>query len=284
MSARGAEAPASRTAASAQPAARNAGRGGRPDHVDLLHRPRPGATRATAAAIPGVRATRRMPLPSARTPAAIGGRLGPRRTDVLPGQQHPHRPAVLVGQPAGRRRRRRGQLGPEGAAVAERAGRLAAGAAPGAVELDVGGLDPGGPQGDRPRPRGNLERMADAGSAAPALDRLGGPAGLAERLADGPSPSPVAHRHEGVGRGQVVGEAAPPEGDVGTDLLGRAAFDGRPPAGGGQVPGRVGGREVHGGRRGRCANRCSGTGGPAGTGPPGPRRPGRRRRRRPGGR
>ena len=88
--------------------------------------------------------------------------------------------------------------------------------------------------------------MADAASAATALDRLGGPAGLAQRLADGPSPRPSRHRHEGVGRGEVVGESAPPEGDVATDVLDRAAFDGRPPAGGSQVAGGVGGRKVHG--------------------------------------
>ena len=40
----------------------------------------PGATDPIASAIPAVRATRTMPVPSARTPAAIGGRFGPRRT------------------------------------------------------------------------------------------------------------------------------------------------------------------------------------------------------------
>ena len=39
-----------------------------------------GATEATAAAIPVVRATRSTPVPSARSPAATGGRLGPVRT------------------------------------------------------------------------------------------------------------------------------------------------------------------------------------------------------------
>ena len=62
------------------PGAAERGRGGRADDVHLLdlqaggHRPR------WRRRCPGVRATRTTPVPSARTPAAMGGRLGPRRT------------------------------------------------------------------------------------------------------------------------------------------------------------------------------------------------------------
>jgi len=42
---------------------------------------RPGATAATASAIPGVRTTRSRPVPSARAPPATGGRLAPVRTE-----------------------------------------------------------------------------------------------------------------------------------------------------------------------------------------------------------
>ena len=68
---------------------------------------RPGATVAMASARPGVRTTRTTPVPSARMPAAIGGRFGPEPHDVLARQQHPHRSTVLVGQPAGDRARPR---------------------------------------------------------------------------------------------------------------------------------------------------------------------------------
>ena len=74
-----------------------------------------------ASAMPGVRATRTTPRPSARTPAATAAASGPRRTVSSRLQQHEHRPAVLVGQRAGRRRQRRRHLAAEGAAVGQRA-------------------------------------------------------------------------------------------------------------------------------------------------------------------
>src|SRR5581483_6357368 len=67
------------TAASAQPAARNAIDVGGPA-TSTSCTSMPGATACTASARPGVRTARSTPVPSARIPAAIGGRLGPRCT------------------------------------------------------------------------------------------------------------------------------------------------------------------------------------------------------------
>ena len=51
--------------------------------------------------MPGVRTTRTTPVPSARTPAAIGGRFGPRRTTSSRVYRTRTGTAVLVGQAAG---------------------------------------------------------------------------------------------------------------------------------------------------------------------------------------
>ena len=53
--------------------------------------------------MPGVRATRTMPVPSARMPAAIGGRFGPRRTTSSRVYRTRTGAAVLVGEAAGDR-------------------------------------------------------------------------------------------------------------------------------------------------------------------------------------
>ncbi len=73
------EAAATRTAASTQPAPRTAAVVGGPD-TSTSTTSIPGAEAATAAATPGVRATRRTPVPSGLAPPATGGRFGPIRT------------------------------------------------------------------------------------------------------------------------------------------------------------------------------------------------------------
>ena len=67
-------------AASAHPAARTAADvGGPATSTSSTVMPGPAAADSTSA-IPAVRATWITPVPSARNPAAIGGRFGPRRT------------------------------------------------------------------------------------------------------------------------------------------------------------------------------------------------------------
>ena len=109
------------TAASAQPAPRSATDVGGPAHVDLLDH----EARARRPRWPRrhqrVRATRTTPVPSARTPAAIGGRFGPSAHDVLARRQDAHRPAMLVGEAPRHRRQLARHLAPEGAAVGQRA-------------------------------------------------------------------------------------------------------------------------------------------------------------------
>ena len=72
--------PVSNTTASAHPAARRLADVGGPG-TSTSSTFRPGATAATASAIPGVRTTRSRPVPSARAPPATGGRLAPVSTE-----------------------------------------------------------------------------------------------------------------------------------------------------------------------------------------------------------
>ena len=118
------------------------GRGGRARRR-RPRRPRPGRERrADGVGDAAVRATCTTPVPSGRNPAASGGRLGPRRTQSSRASRtRTARPCSSARRP-GRGRRHRGGLAAEGAAVGQRAGRLAAGPAPAGVGLEVGGLDP----------------------------------------------------------------------------------------------------------------------------------------------
>ena len=120
---------ASRIAASAHPAPRSAADVGGPA-TSTSTTSSAGPKERIASAMPGVRATRTTPLPSARTPAAIGGRFGPCRTTSSRDGDHAHGTAVLVGQSAGDASDLGGDLAAERAAVGERAGGLASGLAP----------------------------------------------------------------------------------------------------------------------------------------------------------
>ena len=216
-----------------------------------------------AAAMPGVRTTRSTPRPSADAPAATGGRFGPWRTTSSPGEQHPHCPAVKVGQPPGRPRPpRTATLPPNAPPLASGDGRLSPGQAPRCVGLQIGRFHPGGAQASPP------SRPPEPPTEAGTRQWCGGPAPLpaaarASVSVSATTPPPVRRPYgdERVGRSEVVGEAALAEGDAGTDPLGRAAFDG------GAQRRRV---EVALGqrctcavcvpaRRGSSASRCSGT-------------------------
>ncbi len=125
--------------------------------------------------------------------------------------------------------------------------------------------------------------MPDLGRGPAALHLARRGPGLGQRLADRPPAGRVGHGDQGVGRGLVVGEPAVAERDVGSDPLWRSSLDRAParlrPRGHGARRGdrrRAARRCAAPMRRGSCASRCSGTGGPAG---PARRRPCRRARR-----
>ncbi len=191
-------------------------------------------------------------------------------------QQHPDRPAVLVGQAPGVGRDRRVGLAAEGPAVGQRRHRLPAGLAPRGVGLQVGGLDPRRAQGEVPVPVGHGQRRLGLDGRAATLHLAGGLPGLAERGADRVASLAVGDGHQGVGGCAVVGEATGAERHLGADPLGPAPLEGGPSGRGIQVPFRGGGAEATGPPRGSCASRCSGRGGRRAPCRPWPRRPGRR--------
>ena len=179
---------ASSTAASTQPAARSAADVGGPT-TSTSSTTRPGRHRATAAAMPGVRATRSTPVPSSagarRRSAAAWGRGGRR-----PRGRTPPAPAGRAGRPAGvpPPAPARYSLPPKAPPLA----RGVAGSPPGrhqdAVRLDVGRLDPRRAQGRRPSPR--AAGRADGRASRPLRRPWTLPAwrpGLGERLAHRPS-------------------------------------------------------------------------------------------------
>jgi hypothetical protein len=70
----------------------------------------------------------------------------------------------------------------------------------------------------------------------------------------------IRHRDQSVGRGQVIGEAAPTENHLAADRLGRSSLKGGPPFGGGQVaagPGRRQGSRLENGAPARTAAQMS---------------------------
>ena len=167
-------------------------------------------------AMPGVRATRTTPEPSAPDPGRERRALGPEPHGVLAGEQHADRPPVLD-RPGGGRRppTSDGDLAAERAAVGQRRRRLAARHAPRRVGLEVAGLDPRRAQRAVPSPAGSSNGQVQRGGRPPSLHLAGRGAGLGQRLADHPVPAGRPHRDEGVGRRGVVGEAAAPERHLG---------------------------------------------------------------------
>ncbi len=168
-------------------------------------------------------------------PGGDGRPLGAQPDDVLAGQHHAHRPAVLVGQAASSGRRHRRRLAAEGAPVGERRCRLPAGLAPRRVRLQVAGLHPRGLQGQVPVAGGQGHRPGDAAAAPPPLHLAGGGPGRGQRLAQRPLAAGGGHRHQASGGGGVVGKAAPTADDVGAHPLGDPALQSGSPGGGGLV-------------------------------------------------
>ena len=112
------------------------------------------------------------------------------------------------------------------ASVAERRGRGAAGPAPAGVGLDVGRLDPGGLQRDRPVARRHLDRVRQGDRAVAALDASGG-------RPSGPDPRGQwcvgTELDERAGRPRVVGEPSAAQDDVGPRALHGPPLDLRSP-------------------------------------------------------
>ena len=142
---------------------------------------------------------------------------------------------MLVGQPAGRSGGRRAALGAEGPTVGQRAGRFAAGSAPGRVGLQIAGLDPTRAQRQGPVAVRYLEGGCGLAGPPTALDLPRGGTGLGDGLADSPSAETIRHGHEGIGRGLVIGEAAEAERDIGADTLGLPSFELGPPRRGAEI-------------------------------------------------
>ncbi len=232
-------APASSTTASAHPAARRSDDVVGPSTSTSSTRS-DGANDEMAAAIPGVRATRTMPEPSPRTPAAIGGRFGPSRTtssrDASTRTTRPCRSAssraALIADGV--------DLATERASVGQRRRRLSSGRAPRRVRLEIGGLDPLGLQRQGPVAVGNGNRLPDVDGRSPALHLRRRPSRLDQGLAERPAAATIGHRDERVGRRRVVREPAAAQRHVGSDPLRRPTFERRPHRGAVEVPGRAG--------------------------------------------
>ena len=236
-----------------------------------------------AAAIPGVRATRTTPLPSARTPAASGGRFGPQRTASSRANR------TRTGRPCSSARRRAtaptslADLAAERAAVGQRASparrraRTTTHRSPGsrARPTSCAACAP------TPRPAARAATAAGRWSAGPApcRPRLG-PRSASRRPptppCDANAPRPARRaarcrrrsrpgrarppRRRPAARGPRSSPAAPrrrPIGDPGV-RRGSAAPDRRAPP------------------RGWSASRCTGRGGPGAPGRPPPRSAGPR--------
>ena len=220
-------APACRTAASAQPAPRRAADVGGPATSTS-------STSQRGEPLGDARRARDPHDPGAVAVDAGGDRrtLGAEAHRVLPGPDDPHRPAVLVGQPPGVGGHRRVDLAPERPAVGERAGRFAARLAPRGVGLQVGGLHPGGAQGQVPVTVGHGQRRHRSHGRAPALDLARRPPRLGQGLADGVPAPAVGDGHQRALRVVVVGEPAGAQCDLGPDLAGapRPRWSARRPA------------------------------------------------------
>ena len=150
---------ADRTAASTHPAPRiRADVGGPTTSTSSTTRPDP--AESMAAAIPAVRATRMTPVPSARTPAAIGGRFGPDRTT----SSRVHRATTARPNRSASSRAAAGRglstLPPKAPPLA----RTVDGSPPGShqddVDLEIGGLDPARAECHRPVAVRHVDRVA----------------------------------------------------------------------------------------------------------------------------
>ena len=266
---------ASSTAASAHPAARRSvdvGRAGRRPPRPPRSRGRPpGCARRSRRCA----TTRTTPVPSAPHPGGDRRALGAEPHHVLPREHAPARRA-RARRPAARGRGRapaRSALPPKAPPLASGRPRLAARLAPRGVGLEVGRLDPRGPQRQVPvavgQRRAAARRPPWCAGPAPCRPARG------PRPAVSPTTQPppaVGHRDERVGRRGVGGEPAAAERRRRGRPPGPAALDarrgGRRPSRSRAVPSPTApppaGRPRLGHRhRGWCATRCSGRGGPA---------------------
>ena len=244
--------PSRRRAARATPAGRPP-RPPRPDARAQLGDAAP----ATAPGRPnrpcGRRGRRRCRRGAARRPAAgAWARAAPRpRAATGCGRsRRSRRPA-----PRARAGHRAVPLPAEGAAVGQRRGGRAAGPAPAGVGLDVGGLDPGRLQRERPVARRHLDGVRQRHRAVAALDASGARPG---RPDPGRQSGVGAELDQRVGRRGVVGEAAATEDDVAPRGLEGRPLDLGPP---GRQHGIAGPapREGRAGRRGRARRTAAST-------------------------
>ena len=200
----------------------------------------PPAARGRPSPACGRRGRRRCRRDAGRWPAAgAWGRAAPRpRAATAPGRPRPsRRPAPGRGPGTGLRR-----LPPKAPPLASGEAGRPAGPAPAGVGLDVGRLDPGGLQRERPLARG--QRRPD-GTGAPCCCGPGrGRAPARAARTDGASGGVGAELDQRAGRGGVVGEAAVAEDHVGPRGLEGRPLDLGPP--GGQAAGRAGRRPAAG--------------------------------------
>ena len=181
--------------------------------------------------MPGVRTTTISPVPSARTPAASGGRLAPRRTQSSRLYSTRTGTTVLIGQSACDGADLAVDLGAERPAVRQWRRRLATRRTPRRVGLEVRGLDPRRAQRPAPAARRHRQRRLGRDRGAPPLHLARRPPRLGERLADDPVAGGCTHGDERPLRSRVVGEPRRTEGDVVADGLRCAPLERRPTGG-----------------------------------------------------
>ena len=192
-----------------------------------------------AAAMPSVRTTRITPSPLRVTPAATGGRFGPRRTTSS--RLYSTRTARPC-SPARRRATSRtswAALPPNAPPLANTLTGSPPGNAPRRVGFEVTGLDPCGAQRPRPIARGKSQRPRETDRRTPAGNVAGRGSRLHERLAHDPTTVGRPHRYERVERRRVVSEPALAERHGRPDALRHAPFDRGPSAGRVEVAGGI---------------------------------------------
>ena len=209
-------------------------------------------------------------MPSARMPAAIGGRFGPRRTTSSRARRTRTGRPCSVGEAARDGADLGGELAAERTAVGERRGRLAAGRAPRRVGLEVARLDPRRAQ--RPHPVAVGDRRAATSpppsSGAPAPCRpAGGPRPGSRRPPTRPS---RRARRRGRRPARCRRRSRPPRRRRRARPAGAPRPRGRP---GGRRPPFCAARSAGPGRsdragrrRGSAASRCNGRDGRRGRG------------------
>ena len=164
-------------------------------------------------------------MPSARSPAAIGGRFGPRRTTSSRVY------STRTGRPCSSARRR--ATAPTSVAtLPPNAPPLASGVAgspPGAHHEASGSRYPGSTHVvcnvRCHSPGGSSTGQEQRRGRPPALHRAGQPPGLRQRLADVPLARPPRAPRRGPRRREVVGEPGPTERRRRADQLGRPTFE-----------------------------------------------------------